>query len=148
MAGFVSFSIWWPYHQEQPTVNLIVRLGGEVETESAAPKWLRDALGEDRITKLKIFERVHSVSLRGTSVTDVNVLQLSGLFNLDELNLGDTQVTDAGLPDFTRMKNLTKLSFFHTKISDAGLARLRGMKKLSFLQPSSEHRRRMPAWHI
>jgi hypothetical protein len=53
------------------------------------------------------FEFTTGVVLSGTKVTDAGLVHLSGLTNLERLNLSGTNVTDAGL---VHLKGLTQLS--------------------------------------
>ncbi len=73
------------------------------------------------------------VSLSGTNVTDADLKELSGLKDLQTLDLGRTQVTDAGLKELSGLKNLQTLDLSGTQVTDAGLKELSGLKNLRTL---------------
>ncbi len=152
-AGHAGLSVWLPYHREQQVVEKIHNWGGEVETDTGGPEWLRNRVGEDRLRDFKICERVIEVSLpSGTKVTDVDVASVTALSSLRRLALrGSTSVTDTGLAHLSEcrrleslhlirmrvtgaglplMPNLTYLSLYETAVTDAGLARVSGLTNL------------------
>ena len=97
VAGYFGLSIWLPYHREQQVIQKINRWGGEVEIE-AGGRTTR-AIGEDRVSESKIFDRVAGVALlSGSTITDAEVADVSRLSSLRRLSLrGSKSVTDDGL---------------------------------------------------
>ncbi|HUY90133.1 MAG TPA: carboxypeptidase regulatory-like domain-containing protein [Pirellulales bacterium] len=76
----------------------------------------------------------------GARLTDRGVESLSGLTNLEHLELvqlddgsSPWNITDAGLRSLAALPNLESLSLRSKRITDAGLAHLRGLKKLKQL---------------
>ncbi len=94
-------------------------------------------------------DKVPSLSLTYTTITDEGLKEVVKLQNLTILYLSDTKITDAGLKDvaklqqlkylylngsskitnaavkeLTKLKNLTELYLFNTKITAAGVAEL------------------------
>ena len=82
-------------------------------------------------------ERVVSVDLQQTQVTDDDLEYLKGLTTLQSLDLFVTQVSDAGLEHLKGMTSLQHLQLRRTQVSDAGLEHLKGLAKLESLDLSS-----------
>jgi len=93
-VGLVGQSVWWPYYREQQVILEIRKFGGNVATETGGPEWLRWLVGEDRLKKVKVFERVSVVALGSKEITDVEIAHLSELTNLRSLQIYHTPVTD------------------------------------------------------
>jgi hypothetical protein len=129
-----GLSIWLPYHREQQVIRKIESWSGQVSAETGGPGWLRQLVGEDRMSELKVFDRIDFVSLSGTAVTDANMSQLKGLTNLKRLSLQDTALTDAGLIYLSGLTNLEDLSISYTAVTDSGLVHLRGCTNLKLLR--------------
>ena len=120
----IGLSIWLPYHREQQVIQKIEDWNGWVHTETSAPDWLRNLVGEDRTEGLKVFERIIFIDLRGTKVTDTELAHLSKLANPRSLNLDGTQVTDAGLVYLNRLTSLEQLNLRLTAVTPEGAAEL------------------------
>ena len=131
VIGFVSLSLWLPYHRELQVLQKIEAWGGAAETRTFAPEWLKRFVGEDRLKELKVCDRIDVVSLSSTAIIDADVADLSGLTNLQGIALDYTTVTDAGLVHLSRLKNLKALSLECTTVTDEGLAHLSGLTKLA-----------------
>ena len=113
-------SVWVPYYREQLVIQMIERRGGGVDTEICAPNWLRQLVSDDPIRKCEIFERVFSVDLDETRITDAEIAQLSRMTNLSTLSLGSTPVTDAGLTHLYGLRKLNILYLGRTAVTDRG----------------------------
>ncbi len=74
-----------------------------------------------RIEKSSSTGYVTSVWLHGIQVTDVGLEHLTGLTQLQVLDLSGTQVTDAGLEHLKGLTQLQVLNLGGTKVTDAGL---------------------------
>lgn len=70
------------------------------------------------------------LSFLGSDLRDDELLCLTTLTGLKELELSCTTISDQGLKHLAGLCGLTKLSLASTKISDAGLVHLAGMKAL------------------
>ncbi|MES2790456.1 MAG: SUMF1/EgtB/PvdO family nonheme iron enzyme [Planctomycetota bacterium] len=79
---------------------------------------------------------VYSISLADTGISDMSLLRLKGLVNLQELDLAGTAVTDLGLETVGSFKSLRKLNLQGTYVTGAGLVHLVGAKKLADLDLS------------
>ena len=73
------------------------------------------------------------VGIGATKITDAGVRYLSGLTNLEYLELQTTGVTDAGMEHLKGLTNLERLYLSGTKVSDAGLSHLHDLKSLKKL---------------
>ncbi|HMY01900.1 MAG TPA: hypothetical protein PKA48_01045, partial [Candidatus Obscuribacter sp.] len=73
------------------------------------------------------------LSFLGSDLRDDELLNLSALTGLKELELSCTSIGDQGLAHLSSLIGLSKLSLASTKISDAGLVHLAGMKALQEL---------------
>lgn len=130
VAVFAALSVWLPYHREQEVIQKIKSWGGEVLTKRGAPVWLRRLVDDEQ---MPVFDRVKSVQLDFTKITDADLIQLGGLTRLERLNLNGTDVTDAGLHHLGGLTNLEVLRLALSKVGDAGLPSLCGLKKLKYL---------------
>ena len=87
-----------------------------------------DGLGHvGRLTELD------ELYLYRTRVSDRGLRHLAGLSKLESLGLASTAVTDAGLKELQALKGLRKLSLVSTGVTDAGLddlGRLTGLREL------------------
>jgi internalin A len=89
------------------------------------PRWLVDRIGID------YFGHVTQVRLVATQqLSDTELIHISHLRRLEELDLHRSPVTDAGLAHLEGLTELQSLHLFHTEVSDAGLVRLRGLARL------------------
>lgn len=75
-----------------------------------------------QIAKLKNVQKLH---LEKTNVTDAGLKQLKGLANLEYLNLYGTAITDAGLAELAGLKNLKTIYLWQTKVTGQGIAKLK-----------------------
>lgn len=155
LVAAVALRIGAPIYQEQAAIREIERLGGTVFVEKGGPVWLRNRLGDERMTwfehvnsvqlygiratdgacvHLARFSHLQHLALDGAEITDGGLVSLAGLTNLTTLSLGNTRITDSGLVRLLGLTNLVWLSLNHTQISDAGLDQLHDLKNLSRLQ--------------
>ena len=83
------------------------------------------------LVHLKGMTNLESLSLLDCArITDAGLVHLKGLTNLQSLSLANTQVTDAALVHLKGMTNLQYLSLANTQVTDAGLPHLKGMASL------------------
>ncbi len=88
-------------------------------------------LGLARLWKLT---DVESLALSYSDVTDVQLEQLAGRWQLRELKLhGNRGITDESLEHIAELKSLRSLSICCTSVGDEGLRHLAGMKQLESL---------------
>ncbi len=89
------------------------------------PRWLVDQIGIDyfgHVTQVRVVA-VHELS-------DAELIQISHLTGLEELDLHRSRVTDASLAHLEGLTDLHSLTLFHTDVSDAGLMRLKRLWRL------------------
>lgn len=80
-----------------------------------------------------IAEKVVSLDLARTKVTDAGLKAVAAFKNLTELHLEGTGITDAGLDHLKGLAALEYLNLYNTKVTDAGLPKLAGLAKLKAL---------------
>ena len=95
-----------------------------LDERQVAPDVLR------QIAKLKNIRRL---SLRGTDVSDSDLLELRYAHSLEELNLQDTAVSDAGIAILTKCDSFQYLWLRQTEVSDKSLTYLGSLKALKRL---------------
>ncbi|MCX6856190.1 MAG: hypothetical protein NTV80_14940 [Verrucomicrobia bacterium] len=78
-------------------------------------------------------EKISSLDLAKTKVTDTGLKALAGFKNLKELHLEGTGITDAGLDHLAGLTSLEYLNLYNTKVTDAGMPKLAGLTKLKSL---------------
>lgn len=76
---------------------------------------------------------ISTISLAGTGISDVGLLQLANLSNLQELDLSSTVVSDHGLEGLASQKNLRTLNLRKTLVTGTGLIHLAANRKLAKL---------------
>ena len=85
-----------------------------------------------KLTKADL-EKVVSLNLNFTKLTDEGLKELPKLKRLTYLRLFSTQITDAGLKELTKRQQLTAIDLGLTQITDAGLKELPKLKQLTLL---------------
>ena len=90
-------------------------------------------VSDDSLTLLHDLPHLKSLSLRRTCVTDAGLAHIKGLSGLEHLLLDETQVTDAGLADLAGLSSLQELTLDGTKVGDSGLAHIQGLTRLQVL---------------
>ncbi len=78
-------------------------------------------------------EKIVSLDLARTKVTDAGLKAISGFKNLTELHLEGTGITDAGLDHLKGLASLEYLNLYNTKVTDAGVPKLVGLIKMKSL---------------
>lgn len=78
-------------------------------------------------------DKITSVDLARTKVTDAGLAALSGMKNLTELHLENTGITDAGVEHLKGLTSLEYLNLYNTKVTDAGAQKLAALSKLKAL---------------
>ena len=80
-----------------------------------------------------IADKIASLDLARTKVTDAGLAKLGAMKNLQELHLENTGISDAGLDHLKGLASLEYLNLYNTKVTDAGVAKLAGLGKLKAL---------------
>ncbi len=98
--------------------------------EEAIREHLEKPTGE--LTKADL-EKVTSLPLTATQITDAGFKELAKLKNLTYLNLTGIKITDAGLKEIAKCRSLKSLILWHTQITDAGLKEVAKLQNLETL---------------
>ena len=88
---------------------------------------------DNELAVLGSLEKLVSLHLGGTDVTDAGLSHLAGLTSLKRLHLETTGITDAGLVHLAELEELLYLNLYQTEVSDSGLSHLQGLKNLKNL---------------
>jgi Planctomycete cytochrome C/Leucine Rich repeat len=80
-----------------------------------------------------IADKIVSLDLARTKVTDAGLAAIAAMKNLRELHLENTTVGDAGLDQLKGLAALEYLNLYATKVTDAGIQKLAGLGKLKSL---------------
>ncbi|WP_395718765.1 c-type cytochrome domain-containing protein [Prosthecobacter sp.] len=80
-----------------------------------------------------IADKIASLDLARTKVTDAGLAKLAAMKNLKELHLEGTTVGDAGLDHLKGLAELEYLNLYSTKVTDVGIAKLAALGKLKAL---------------
>jgi hypothetical protein len=89
------------------------------------PRWLVDRIGID------YFGHVTQVRLvANDQLSDAELIHISRLRRLEELDLHRSPVTDVRLTHLEGLADLQSLHLFYTGVSDSGLVHLRGLARL------------------
>jgi Leucine-rich repeat (LRR) protein len=86
------------------------------------------------LAHLQQLDRLQSLSIPDSELTDAHLEPLSRLTGLKELRLsGNPLITDAGLVHLGHLINLRALDLNGTRVTDAGLGQLSGLLDLAYL---------------
>ena len=77
-----------------------------------------------------IADKVVSLDIARSKVTDGGLKAIAGMTHLKELHLEGTAISDAGLDHLKGLAELEYINLYNTKITDAGVAKLAGLGKL------------------
>ena len=142
------------YEYEPQTVSRYTR-------ETWVPAWLRRVIGEDwfhdvtwvriegpqfedsELQRLKVLDRIETLGLVETAITDAGLGHLRGRKALKGLFLGGNWIGDAGLDalDLASMPQLSVLEIRSTQVSDAKIAEIKKQfPKLMVLEDGPSHR--------
>jgi Planctomycete cytochrome C/Leucine Rich repeat len=80
-----------------------------------------------------VADKIVSLDLARTKVTDAGLAAIAAMKNLRELHLENTTVSDAGLDQLKGLTALEYLNLYGTKVTDAGIQKLAGLSKLKSL---------------
>jgi len=80
-----------------------------------------------------IADKIASLDLARSKVTDAGLGKLAAMKNLQEIHLENTAISDAGLDQLKGLASLEYLNLYNTKVTDAGIAKLAGLGKLKAL---------------
>ena len=81
-------------------------------------------------TLAPISDKITSLDLARTKVTDAGLAKVAAMKNLAELHLENTAISDAGLDHVKGLASLEYINLYNTKVTDAGLQKLAGLAKL------------------
>lgn len=148
--------VWMPYLREMRIADRISQLEGRhrVETLYCGPAWMSlwvqtripfwnrirriDVLGVPSGTSrvaadIGTLSELETLLLRGSDVTDLDLVHLKRLRKLKILDLRETAITDVGLQHVGQMTSLRRLYLGDTQVTDAGLANLKELVNLELL---------------
>src|SRR6185369_4174476 len=92
----------------------IAGLGGKVERDSAG--------------------RIVAVNLRGSWISDVEMIELARMPNLERLDLSHTRISDEGMLNLKPAPKIKELKLFYSEwITDQGMTAIKGWKHLKRL---------------
>jgi mono/diheme cytochrome c family protein len=80
-----------------------------------------------------IADKIASLDIARSKVTDAGLKAVSGMKHLKELHLEGTTIGDAGLDNLKGLSELEYLNLYGTKVTDAGIAKLASLTKLKSL---------------
>jgi hypothetical protein len=101
--------------------------------EPPGPEWLRKILGIDFFADVIAIQCFDKYDIQLPPATDKELKVLEDLNRLETLSLMNTYVTDAGLEHIKGLPHLTIIDLCHTKITDKGLEKLTGKTHLRIL---------------
>jgi len=80
-----------------------------------------------------VADRIASLDIARSKVTDAGLAKIAAMKNLKELHLEGTTVGDAGLDHLKGLAGLEYLNLYNTKVTDAGIAKLAALGRLKAL---------------
>ena len=104
------------------------RSGSSIASASTTQAVVSAGLGpkanDDTMGQVGQLDRLESLSLSMTNVTDKGVAHLEGLGLLRDLDLGQTKINDAGLAHLKGLKALRVITLWNTRVTDEGVLQL------------------------
>ena len=80
---------------------------------------------------LSNYSHITELSLAGTKISNLGLIYLERLPNLQKLNIGLTQITDEGVKFLKKLKKLENIDLSYTKITDIALQYLQAFPQLT-----------------
>ena len=118
--------VYLPYQRELQIARQVESVGGEVGVRFCGLDWTPNSVQ----VRLSFWNRISSVGLQDTQISDTGLESLKELTSLTYHYLNNTKITDIGLENLKGLTSLTDLSRDNTKITDAGLEHLQGLSNL------------------
>src|SRR5262245_18297777 len=112
----VGLKIGVPVYRHRSAIQEMERAGGKVQIRGGGPDWLRQRIGNERMT---LFDEVYEVELVKKEGADAVLKELHKLPGVRRLNLALSDVSDAGLANLGILPRLETLDLHATKITDA-----------------------------
>ena len=94
---------------------------------------------DDGLANLTGLVDLELLNLHGVGISDAGLVHLAGLTNLRELDLGANRIKGPGLVHLRDLVHLRKLSLYGNQITDDGLMRLPVLPKLEYLDLSKNN---------
>jgi internalin A len=82
--------------------------------------WISDMKINSSMRQIGRLDKLLSLDLPGTDLTDAGLAEIAGIKNLRFLRLDGTKVTDAGILQLSVMTNLRSLELRNTQVSEKG----------------------------
>ena len=79
---------------------------------------------DEGLKELPKLKQLTYLRLFSTQITDSSLKELAKRQQLTAIDLGSTQITDTGLKELAKLKQLTSLNLNNTKVTKAGVAEL------------------------
>ncbi len=92
------------------------------------------AIDDDSLAAVGKMKSLKRLNLWRDTVSDLGMLHLAGLTNLEWLNLDNTHISDNGLPHLSGLKKVSFLHLGSTGVTDAGMPNLVSMESLKDLK--------------
>ena len=94
---------------------------------------IRCRISRGSLAVLSGLEQLDYLDLRASSITDSDLEDIGRLKTLTVLDLYDTRITDAGVEHLKGLTNLKSLGLYKTDITGAALAHVSDMKQLNLI---------------
>ena len=87
-------------------------------------------VSDDALQPLRGLKRLIALRFLGGGVTDIGLINIDQVPNLNVLVIDSVSVTDDGMAEVGKLKSLGKLDLLRCSVSRRGLRKLRGLTKL------------------
>jgi len=95
--------------------------------------WNSSAVTFEACPELTGLTQLETLNVHGTSVTDLGASRLASLVSLRELDISRTKISDTAMRSIGRLDNLETLYLSGNPITDEGIAQLRSLRRLRTL---------------
>ena len=114
--------VYLPYQRELQIARQVESVGGEVGVRFCGLDWTPNSVQ----VRLSFWNRISSVGLQDTQISDTGLESLKELTSLTYHYLNNTKITDAGLEHLQGLSNLRRLFLGNTQVTDDDLKHLKG----------------------
>lgn len=121
---YKPFGLKWFFHPRELSPKWLVDRIGLDCTGAVVQAYLGPKADDETMVQVGQLDRLESLNLSGTSVTDAGLAHVKGLTLLRGLVLDHTKITDAGLAHLKGLKDLRRVILWKTQVSDEGVLQL------------------------
>jgi hypothetical protein len=123
---------------EASATAALTKIGAKVIQGGAAIDFRKSKVTDESLKDVLAFkDKLHTIHLGSTAVTDEGMKIIGALPGMVELRLTDTAITDAGVKELRGLKRMSRFSLTYCKITDEAMKDVGQLKGLTELRLGS-----------